>query len=83
MQDAFWKMECYITKYNVNNGGELMYSDNYKEKKEKLREEAIRWQHEFSKHEYSYRALAEKQAYFKKEGKCYGLIREFKENAIL
>ena len=59
------------------------YKLTYSEKKEKLREEAMTWQHDFSNHNYSYGELAEIQAYFEKEGKKYGLIKEFKENGIL
>ena len=60
-----------------------MYSDNYKEKKEKARKEAIEWQNEFVEHNYSYSELAYYQNYFENKGKRYGLIREFKENGII
>lgn len=56
---------------------------SYREKKAKLREEAIRWQHEFSEHNYSMSELADWGAYFEKEGRKYGLIKEFKENGII
>ena len=59
------------------------YILNYREKKAKAREEAIRWQHEYSKHDYSYSELADCQAHFEKLGKRYGLTREFKENGII
>lgn len=59
------------------------YRLTYREKKAKLREEAIRWQYDFSRHDYSYGELAEKQAYFEKEGRKYGLMKEFKENGII
>lgn len=59
------------------------YILNYREKKAKAREEAIRWQAEFADHNYSYGELADCQAHFEKLGKRYGLIREFKVNAIL
>ena len=55
----------------------------YSEKKEKIREEAIDWQLDFSNHNYSYGELAEIQAYFEKVGKKYGLIKEFRENGII
>lgn len=61
----------------------MQYALDYREKKAKIREEAIRWQHDFHKHNYSYSELAEKQAYFEKMGKRYGLTQEFKENGIL
>ena len=60
-----------------------MYSDNYKEKKEKVRKEAIEWQNEFTEHNYSYGELAYYHLYFENKGKCYGLTREFKENGII
>ena len=47
-----------------------MYSDNYKEKKEKARKEAIEWQNEFAYHDYSYGELAYYQNYFENKGKC-------------
>lgn len=60
-----------------------LYKLTYSEKKAKIREEAISWQYDFSNHNYSYGELAEKQAYFEKEGKKYGLIKEFRENGII
>lgn len=59
------------------------YILTYREKKARLREEAVRWQHDFSNYNYSYAELAEKLAYFEKEGKKYGLVKEFKENGII
>ena len=60
-----------------------LYKLTYREKKARLREEAVRWQQDFSRHDYSYGELAEIQAYFEKEGKKYGLMKEFKENCII
>lgn len=60
-----------------------LYKLTYREKKEKLREEAIRWQYEFSKHAYSYGEMAERQAYFEKEGMKYGLVKEFRREGII
>ena len=60
-----------------------LYKLTYSEKKAKLREEAVEWQCDFSKHNYSYGELAEMQAYFEKEGKKYGLMKEFRENGII
>ena len=59
------------------------YKLTYREKKAKLREQAISWQLEFSKHDYSMSELADWCAYFEKEGRKYGLIKEFKENGIV
>lgn len=60
-----------------------LYKLTYSEKKAKLREEAVEWQCDFSRHDYSYGELAEMLAYFEKEGKKYGLVKEFRENGII
>ena len=57
--------------------------NKYKEKKEKVRKEAIEWQNEFAYHNYSYSELANYQNYFENKGKRYGLIKEFRENGII
>lgn len=67
---------------NINILNFLIYGDTYKDKKEYLRELAIKWQHEFSSLSWSYGELAEIQGYFEKNGKRYGLLKEFKENCI-
>jgi hypothetical protein len=57
---------------------------NYKERKEAIRNEAIEFQYSFSEGEqYSYKALADIQGYFEKQGKKYGLLKEFRENGII
>lgn len=55
----------------------------YNMKKSEIRLEAIFWQIQASGYNYSYGELLEKQIYFEKMGKKYGLIREFRENGIL
>lgn len=57
--------------------------NKYKEYKEKYRQEAIDWQIDFSKNNYSYGELTIFQAYFGEKAKKYGLIKEFKENGII
>lgn len=47
----------------------------YQERKEALREEAIKYQQEF----YN----KEKERYFRKKGKRYGLLKEFRVNCII
>jgi len=56
--------------------------NSYQERKEYLRDLAITWQHEFSYLSWSYGELATIQDFFYTNGKRYGLIKEFKENAI-
>lgn len=55
----------------------------YAEKKEEIRQQAIDWQNDFCNHNYSYGELAFYSDYFEKKGRRYGLIKEFKENAII
>ena len=55
----------------------------YAEKKEQVRQQAIDWQRDFCNHNYSYGELAFYSDYFEKLGRRYGLIKEFRENAII
>lgn len=48
-----------------------------------LRAIAQQWQADFANFNYSYSELAEWQNFFEEYGKKYGLIKEFKENAII
>lgn len=56
--------------------------NNYQKNKEKLRQNAIEWQHDFATKNYSYNELLFWQEYFYKLGKRYGLLKEVKENGI-
>lgn len=60
-----------------------MKTTYYQRRKEAARQKAQRWQEIASKKSLSYKALSIAGAYFYKVGKKYGLLREFKENAIL
>lgn len=53
----------------------------YEKRKAEVRAEAIEYSYSYEK-ELSYGELADKQEYFRRLGKRYGLLREFKENAI-
>ena len=57
--------------------------NKYQENKERIRQQAIYWQLDFSNENYSWLDLAEWGDYFYKMGKRYGLLKEFKENGIL
>ena len=59
------------------------YILNYREKKAKATEEAIRWQADFAGHNYSYGELAHFSDYFETKARRYGLVKEFKENGII
>ena len=52
----------------------------YQKRKAEVREEAI--EYSYSEEELSYGELADRQDYFRRLGKRYGLLREFKENCI-
>lgn len=56
---------------------------SYAEKKAEIRQEAIDWQAEFPETNYSYGEMAEWSDYFTKQGKRYGLLREFRDNGII
>ena len=56
---------------------------NYATRKEKARQEAIDWQDWISENSVSYEGLAIATNYFEKLGRRYGLLREFRENAII
>lgn len=55
----------------------------YYEKKAEIREQAIMWQLDFNNHNYSWNELAYYGEYFYRQGKRYGLLREFRENGII
>lgn len=54
----------------------------YKEQKEKTRELAVQWQHDFENHNYDWLELANWGDFFTKLGKRYGLLKEFRANGI-
>lgn len=55
--------------------------NHYRKMQEKIREEAIEWQNSCEE-DLSYLELALIGDYFRKYGKRYGLLREFRENGI-
>lgn len=60
------------------------YTKYYQKRQEQLREQAIDWQMKFSNGEILYYTdLADACEYFSYWGKRFGLLREFRENAIL
>lgn len=54
----------------------------YQERKGSLKDIAIEWSNNFSQYNWSYGELAEITDYFYENGKRYGLLKEFRENAI-
>ena len=60
------------------------YQKYYKKRQEALRGQAIEFQHKlFSADFASFESLYETCEYFRYWGKRFGLLREFRENAIL
>lgn len=55
---------------------------NYTEKKASLEDLAKEWQGQFASYNWSYGELMEIGDFFERNGKRYGLLREFKENGI-
>lgn len=56
---------------------------NYKTKKEEIRQRAINWQYAQSEHYFGMMTVSIVNFYFRQQGKKYGLLKEFKENAII
>lgn len=54
----------------------------YQQRKEAIRQQAIDWQLEAGERDMSYGELAEAGEYFNQVGRRYGLLQEFRENAI-
>lgn len=80
-----------LKKYDVENIGENTYKINgirdkkpesYNEIKNIIRGFAIEWSLNFCEYNYSYGELFYYQDFFETYGKRYGLLTEFKENAI-
>ena len=55
---------------------------NYEERKNYLQDLAIDYSNNFASLSWSYGELLDIQDFFYKNGKRYGLLKEFKENAI-
>lgn len=55
----------------------------YQIKKEQVRQCAIDWQDDFNNHNYSYGEMVLQQERFYKLARRYGLMNEFRENAII
>ena len=60
-----------------------MAKKSYQQLKEAARQEAMDWQEWLYDHSPSYEGLAIAMAEFERLGKRYGLLREFRENAII
>lgn len=57
---------------------------SYAERKEEVREMAIEYQNSFSEgKQWSYGEMAEIQGNLERLGRRYGLLREFRENAVI
>lgn len=56
--------------------------NEYQKKKLALRNEAIDWAYANSEEDTSYAELADRQSYFLRLGRRYGLLEEFRENGI-
>ena len=58
-------------------------AQKYSEKKEAARAEAQEWQAQFFAVVTSWEDCAKASAHFERLGRRYGLLREFRENAII
>lgn len=69
------------TAAKVNNSKKTRKT--YSELKEAARQQAMEWQEWLSEHSVSYGGLSDAMEYLESLGRRYGLIREFRENAII
>ena len=60
-----------------------MKPSKYQRGKARARDAAIIYQLDFDKYNYSWYDLVTIQAYFEKLARRFGLLREFRENAII
>ena len=60
-----------------------MSKESYLRGKEKARQEAIEWQYKYFDHQYDPFETFEWQEHFRKLGKRYGLLEEFRENCVI
>ena len=80
LADEIWIAEW--GRFRVPLNYYTAYVKPYLAKKEYLRQLAISFQHISSNMALSYGELFDFQAFFEYYGKRYGLLREFRENAI-
>lgn len=57
--------------------------NSYQRGKNAAREQAIQWQADFSDRSIPWAAIAAQQRHFEQLARRYGLVREFRENAII
>jgi hypothetical protein len=57
--------------------------NKYRRAKKRARDKAVEWQNDFCNHNYSYGELVYWQDYFESLARRYGLVKEFRENAII
>lgn len=86
-EDGDMKDLCFVIGQQTLHDGlvwvkHIYNSTIYAERKAAAEQEAIEWLSDFANHNYSYDELAEWADYFRKLGKKYGLLREFRENGI-
>ena len=55
----------------------------YQRGKDAARAQAIKWKADFSDRSISWAAIAAEQRHFEQLARRYGLLREFRENAII
>ncbi len=80
--DEFYKDTFSPKTQDINILSFKVSGKTYNEKKENARNNAINYQLNFSNLNWSYLELNMIESYFQKVGKKYGLLKEFKENAI-
>lgn len=77
-----WHEDTFCNVYNIEMLDFKISGKTYAERKCNLEELAKDWQTNFAWLGWSYSELAEIGDFFYRNGKRYGLLREFKENCI-
>ena len=57
--------------------------NTHQRRKDAARAQAIKWQADFPDRSISWAAIAAEQRHFEQLARRYGLLREFRENAII
>lgn len=88
-EDLAIRVKCFNREWIIKHREIIDYipltvcGKSYEEKRADLRDKAIEWSFASGAANWSYGELADIQEFFERNGKRYGLIREFRENCII
>lgn len=88
-EDVIIRTPASTCEYRVKAADCLLYvplevkGKTYAERQDDTRNKAIEWQYGASFADWAYSEYIEIESFFERNGKRYGLLREFRENAII